>query len=307
MVPSGSQLEIRHGELRAVVVEVGGGLRSLSAGDFEVLDGFEPEDMCQDARGHLMIPWPNRISRGRFTFEGRRLQLPVDEPELGNAIHGLVRWVAWTATRRSTDSVTLSYRLYPQPGYPFALDMSATYLLDDSGLNVSLEARNIGATACPFGAGQHPYLRLGHGLIDECFLRVPARTIYLYDERLIPVTRTPVESTPLDFRSRRSIGATEINMDYTDLIRDGDGYARVLVEGAQGQPRLELWMDRSFRHVTIYTGETVHPSERRRHGLAVEPMTCPPNAFVSGENLIVLGPGEEWQGSWGIRVALAEG
>jgi aldose 1-epimerase len=61
-------------------------------------------------------------------------------------------------------------------------------------------------------------------------------------------------------------------------------------------------MDEAFKHVTVYTGDTVQPASRRRQSLAIEPMTCPPNAFVSGEDLLTLQPGESWQGTWGVSV-----
>jgi aldose 1-epimerase len=41
--------------------------------------------------------------------------------------------------------------------------------------------------------------------------------------------------------------------------------------------------------------------ERRRKAVAVEPMTCPPDAFRTGVALIELDPGATWQGRWGLR------
>ncbi len=34
-------------------------------------------------------------------------------------------------------------------------------------------------------------------------------------------------------------------------------------------------------------------------------MTCPPDAFRSGRDLVILAPGQSWPGSWGIRPSLA--
>lgn len=300
--PSGEQFEIQHGSLRATIVEVGGALRTLTVGDLEVLDGFPEGEMCHDARGQILMPWPNRLAGGTYTFENQKQQLPINEPSHDNAIHGLVRWTNWRAQNHTAGGVTMTHRLYPTPGYPFTLDVSATYQLEEDGLQVSLHATNAGREACPFGAGQHPYLRVGTPLVNEATLRVPARTIHRYDDRLIPVERIPVEGSPLDFRTPRPIGDTEINMDYTDLERGDDGRARIELAAPGGSPSVEVWMDRAFRHVTVYTGETVQPPSRRRHGLAVEPMTCPPNAFVSGDDLIVLRPGETWSGSWGLTI-----
>jgi aldose 1-epimerase len=302
--PSGVEYEISHGDLRVAIVEVGGGLRTLRAGDLEVLDGFAADEMCHDARGQLLLPWPNRIAGGRYKFEGQEYQLPLTEPSLGNAIHGLARWQRWTVDHQSGDEVRMSLRLYPSPGYPFALDLSAGYALADDGLTVTLRATNIGSEGCPFGAGQHPYLRCGTPTVDDAELQVPGRSIYRYDERFIPVERVDVAGTALDFRTLRPIGSTAINMDYTDLDRGTDGRARVVMQAPDGSTSVEVWMDGAFKHVTVYTGETVQPPDRRRKGLAVEPMTCPPNAFVSGEDLVVLGVGESWEGVWGIRVLI---
>ena len=302
MLPSGEQNNIRRESFAATTVEVGAGLRTLAAGDWEVLDGYSSDEMCRDGRGQILLPWPNRVDGGQYTFEGATYQLPINEVPYGNAIHGLVRWVNWRTTELTGNRVTQAHRLYPSPGYPFTLDLSVTYTLSGQDLQVTLRATNVGPLPCPFGAGQHPYVRVGPGLVNDALLQVPARTIYRYDKRLIPRDKLSVAGTPLDFRTARLIGETQINMDYTDLERGGDGRAGVMVRAPDGTRSVEVWMDEAFKHVTIYTGETVYPPERRRHGFAVEPMTCPPNAFVSGEDLLVLQPGDAWSGRWGITV-----
>lgn len=301
--PSGEQHQIAQGDTHATVVEVGGGLRTLKSGDLEVLDGYPDDQMCRDGRGQILIPWPNRIAGGRYRFEGKEYQLPLTEPAPGNANHGLVRWQRWNGGPSSSPgSLTMAIRLFPSPGYPFILDVSADYVPAKDGLTVTLRVVNAGTEPCPFGAGQHPYLRCGTATVDSALLQVPAKTIHRYDDRLIPVGTTPVNGTPLDFRTLRPIGDTVINMDYTDFERDGDGIARVTLQNPDGSVAVEVWMDEAFKHATLYTGETVQPPSRRRQSLAIEPMTCPPNAFVTGQDLLVLQPGESWQGSWGISV-----
>jgi aldose 1-epimerase len=100
IAPSGEQIEIAVGDQQAVVVEVGGGLRSYSAGSRELVDGYRADEMSSSGRGQVLIPWPNRLQDGRYEFDGRRHQLPLNEPEHRNAIHGLVRWATWTAAER---------------------------------------------------------------------------------------------------------------------------------------------------------------------------------------------------------------
>ena len=51
----------------------------------------------------------------------------------------------------------------------------------------------------------------------------------------------------------------------------------------------------------VYTADQVERPERRRAAVAIEPMTCPPDALRTGSDLIELGPGESWRGVWGLR------
>jgi aldose 1-epimerase len=99
-LPSGEQIELRAGNQRVVVVEVGAGLRSYTVGDRKVIDGYGEQEMAPAGRGQVLMPWPNRLQDGAYEFAGRPHQLPLDEPEAGNAIHGLVRWTGWSVVKR---------------------------------------------------------------------------------------------------------------------------------------------------------------------------------------------------------------
>jgi aldose 1-epimerase len=299
IAPSGEQFEIRQGSMRAIVVEVGGGLRRLQIGDRDLLDGYGEAEMAGAGRGQVLIPWPNRIRDGRYTFRGTEYQLPLTEPAKHNASHGLVRWASWHVAERADDSVTMAHRLYPSPGYPFIPDVTVSYSLSDRGLTVSTRAVNSGDAACPFGAGFHPYLRLNAGGIDRLTLRVPASTYLVADDQQIPVGREPVAGSNLDFRNPRPIGATVLDTAFCDLERDASGRAAVELQDPDSPQAVELWMDGSYRYIMVFTGDTLAAPARRR-GLAVEPMTCAPNAFASGEGLLVLEPGEVFEARWGI-------
>jgi aldose 1-epimerase len=174
---SGRQIEIVARDQQAVVVEVGGGLRSYSVGGRDIIDGYEADEISSSGRGQVLIPWPNRLQDGSYEFDGRRYQLPLNEPERRNAIHGLVRWAAWTPAVREPHRVVMEYVLYPQPGYPFSLLLQIEYVLSESGLRTKTTATNIGGHPCPYGSGSHPYLTLGTSSIDRLILRVPARTV----------------------------------------------------------------------------------------------------------------------------------
>jgi aldose 1-epimerase len=244
------------------------------------------------------MPWPNRLEDGNYVWEGRRHQLPLTEPERGNAIHGLVRELPWRVRERDASRVVLAHELLPQPGYPFSLALTVEYALSDEGLLVRTTATNVGTEACPFGCGAHPYLTVGTTTVDSVELRVPGRTVLLSDERGLPVGSASVEEAELDFRLPRPIGETVLDHAFTDLERDADGLARVQLRNAGTGAGLTLWVDETFRYLMLFTGDPLPDVARR--SLAVEPMTCPPNAFRSGESVIRLEPGAAWTGAWGI-------
>jgi aldose 1-epimerase len=295
--PSGEQFEISLGDQRAVVVEVGGGLRSYSAGGRELLDGYADDAMAGSGRGQVLLPWPNRIQDGVYEFDGRRHQLPVNEQAAGNAIHGLVRWAPWRLSVREPGRVVVEHVLHPQPGYPFTLSMVIEYALTEGGLSAFTTAANIGPDACPFGAGNHPYVTAGTAAVDQATLRAPAATVLQSDGRGIPTGASPVGGTEYDFRGGRQLGGTRLDNCFTDLERGNDGLARVelLRPGGGG---VVLWMDAAYPYVMLFTGDPLPDVSRR--SLAIEPMSCPPDAFRSGEALVRLEPGESWSGRWGI-------
>lgn len=300
--PSGEQFEIVHGEQRASIVEVGGGIRSYTHGVREVLEPYPLEEMCDGAHGAVLMPWPNRLADGSYGFDGRHHQLDLTEPAKQNAIHGLLRWVPWRAVEREDDRVVMAARIHPRPGYPFDLEVSVEYALSGEGLTVTQRARNAGAAACPYGSGQHPYLSPGSGTIDACELELPADIVILTDpERQLPCGRADVDGGPLDFREARELGGSEIDSPFTGLGRDWQGRATARMSAPDGAI-VELWVDEAYEVLEVFTGDTLAP-ERRRTGLAVEPMTCAPDAFRSGEGLIRLEPGESTVATWGVRLS----
>jgi aldose 1-epimerase len=298
IAPSGEQIELVHGDQRVVVVEVGGGLREYTLGGRNVLDGYGVDEMSSSGRGQVLIPWPNRIQDGRYSFDGQDHQLPLDDVEEQDAIHGLVRWGSWIAGDRAANRVVMEHALHPQPGYPFSLALSVEYLLSEEGLLVRTTATNRGPRPCPYGSGNHPYLMAPGSRVDSLTLRVPGDTLLRSDERGIPVDSLPAEGTDYDFRRPRVIGSTVLDHAFTDLARGEDGRARVELRAPDRGEGITLWADEAYPYLMVFTGDPLPDVNRR--SLAVEPMTCPPNAFRSGEGLIRLEPGQSLTGTWGI-------
>ncbi|HUJ06145.1 MAG TPA: aldose 1-epimerase family protein [Streptosporangiaceae bacterium] len=298
---TGAQYEIAAGPYRATVTELGAGLRSLLLDGRPLITGYAADELPPAGAGQLLTPWPNRIDGGRYDFDGASYQLELSEAARGNAIHGLTRWANWEPAGQSAADITLRLVLHGRPGYPFCLRLSARYVVDaTSGLTVTVTAANAGTRPAPYGTGSHPYLTCGEPLVDDCELQVPASRWLPTDDRGLPSgPARDVAGSPYDFRAARAIGGTQLDHALTDLARDGTGRARVTLAGRD--IRLGLWAGPGYDWLQVFTGDALGPAQRRR-ALAVEPMTCPPNAFASGDDRITLDPGGSVMHHWGIEV-----
>jgi aldose 1-epimerase len=301
MTLSGHQYEIAAGPYHATITERGGGLRTLSCDGIPLILSYQADEIAPAAFGQLLAPWPNRIDHGRYTHHGAVHELDINERELDTAIHGLVRWDTWTAGAHERHRVVLGHRLLGRPGYPFRLDLTVEYVLDvRAGLTVRLAAANAGSGPAPYAHGAHPYLTLGRP-IDECEVMLPGTSYLPVDGRGIPAgPPEDVAGTPYDFGERRSLGGTRLNNAYTALRRDAAGMAWARLSA--GDLTVALWADATHPWLQVYSGDDI-PGDGRRMGLAVEPMTCPPNAFATGQDVIDLAPGHTATGSWGIVTA----
>jgi aldose 1-epimerase len=298
--PSGEQFAIRHGGQQAIAVEVGGGLRCYTVSGRDVLDGYAEDAMCDGARCQSLVPWPNRVKDGKWSWQGEDQQLALTEPEQHNAIHGLFRWLSWRPRERTESEVELVATCFPHPGYPWQLAASNRWTLDDGGLSVLTTVTNQSDSDAPVAVGFHPYVSAGTATIDTSTLQVPAHTRLLTGDQQIPTGPEQVAGTEYDFREPRLIGDLEIDHTFTDLQRDADGMARLRLADPDG-PSVTVWVDEAYPFLEIFTGDALPDPSRRRQGLGVEPMTAPPNALADATDLVVLQPGERWTGSWGLR------
>lgn len=296
MALSGEQFSISAGEYRATVVEVGAGLRQFTHHGVDVTVPYAEDVLTPKGAGQVLVPWPNRVRRGSYTFLGQQLQLALTEPQEHNAIHGLARWARWTPTVRQRSRVTLSHDIVPQPGYPFEVRVEVTYALHaEYGLSVSMSAHNHGHGRAPFGAGFHPYLSTRGAELDATTVKVPARQRLLVDEASVPVGMQSVTGTPYDLRRGKRLKALRMDDGFTGLhVEHGRGSAEVRSKAGGAR----LWFDETFRYLQVFTWPDLAGAGP---GIAVEPMTCASDAFNSTSGLIVLDPGGTWAGSLGIE------
>lgn len=296
--PTGAQYEIKSGDWVAVVTELGATLRSLQLSGRDIIKGFAAEASPQGGRGQQLIPWPNRIRDGRYEFNGKQQQLALTEPARHNASHGLARYVPWHLVDQQPSAVTQEVTIYPQSGWPGILVTTTTYQVDSDGLTVTVDAVNHGAAPIPFGYGAHPYLTAGEDEVDEVSLEIPASRYLAVDDRLLPVELRPVDGTEFDWRAGHQLERAILDTAFTDLARGADGRWQVNVRLAERCTY--LWGDESMRWTQVFTG-----GPYRDWGIAVEPMTCGPDAFNKGptqDDLRVLEPDEAIRLTWGIGV-----
>ncbi len=304
---SGTQHALRAGDYEAVIASIGATVRSLTFRGRDLVVPFDADEVRPSYRGATLAPWPNRVVDGRYTFGGVERQLALTEPARSHALHGLAAWLDFEAVDKGPDHVTLAAVIQPQSSYPWRVVVITTFALGPDGLTQSVTARNEADEAAPWGTGPHPYLVAGAGVVDDWTLELPAgQVLEVTEDRLIPTDLVAVDAADparFDFRTPRAIGAVEIDHAYSGLARDADGLASVRVTVADGSG-VEMSWDAACPWVQVHTADKPE-AELSRLGLAVEPMTCAPDAFNDADyafdtGLISLAPGAETTASWRI-------
>ncbi|MDD7942712.1 aldose 1-epimerase family protein [Actinomycetospora lutea] len=294
MPPTGEQIDLVAADSRAVVTEVGAGLRALAVGGHDRVETFGVDATPPMGAGGVLVPWPNRIAGAAYTWRGREYRLEPTEAARGNAIHGLLRRRPWRVVERADDTVRLAADVDAAAGWPGPLHVETTYALSPTGLTVTHALTNTGDADVPAGIGTHPYLRVGDTPPADCTLIVAADRVVDTDDRMIPTAVRPV-SPDEDLRGGRRVG--DLALDTCFAAAPGaDGVVGVLT--APDGRATALWADAAFGWVMVFTPDDL---AGRGPAVAVEPMTCPADAANSGTDLRVLAPDETWTVQWGIR------
>jgi aldose 1-epimerase len=266
--------------------------------------------MCTAGKGQVLAPWPNRLEDGRFTFEGVVATAALDEPERHNAIHGLVRWLQWRPVEQEPARVRLATELEPQPGYPWRLALEVGYALSEPAgggarLDVVAQAVNLSGSRAPFGIGFHPYVAAGDGGADVCSIELDASQHLVTDERGLPIGAERAGGD-LDFTRARPLEGVELDDCFFGLAADSEsdpGWWSARVTRADGSV-VTVSAGPTLPYLMCFTAGTL-PGEERRRGIALEPMSCPPNALATGEARVVLEPGgPSFKARWSITVTM---
>lgn len=297
--PTGQQFEITRGNARAVVTEIGAGLRAFEVGGVPYVEEFPEDAKPPMGAGQVLLPWPNRTKGGQWTFQGEKQQLEITEEARGNAIHGLTRHLEWELLEHAESSITLAVDVEVQPGWPVPLRATVTYELAPRELTVTHEIRNEGEQPIGVGVGTHPYFRIGDVPTDELTLTLPASRVRPSrpDEQMPYAPEQDVEGTEYDFRAGRVLAGVDLDTAFGGLAAAEDGLHHVVL--SHEDQRLLVWTGPDFRWAQVFTPDDL---AGRGRAVAIEPMTCPADALNTGTDLIELEPSASWSGSWGIRV-----
>jgi len=283
----------------AFIPEYGACLLELQLQGVNVLDGYStPEEMLENRWGKniVLYPFPNRLKDGRYQWQGKSYQFPINNPDTGNALHGF-GWnrpmeVANISVQEDSCSVTcVREELGGESAYPFVCSFFITFQLWGGGkFEVMLGFENHSDVPVPVGMGWHPYFALSTH-VDEMELRFPSCELVEIDRFMIPTGRM--------FREERFVQETPIGntvLDNCFRLEPEPGWAEVWLRGEKGRLRYaQETGSGKFNFVQVFTPP-------HRQSLAIEPMTCNIDAFNNGQGLITLAPGASTSARVQIRL-----
>ena len=254
-----------------------------------VLDGYTtPEELeaAKWGKSVLLFPFPNRLDRGRYTWQGQEYQFPINNAATENAIHGFVRDEAFEVDfiflAKDHASILCSYtygggREY----YPFPFCLEVEFMIHDDG-TFTLEAavENLHDQPIPIGFGWHPYFQLTEGA-DAHLMQLPTCEKVYINERMIP---TGQRTAFPDFQRKKKMGDTFLDNcfaaakpgSYKMTLQHGDTTLQVCAN-SQDCPFFQVF------------------TPPHRESIALEPMTCNVDAFHNGDGLVTVFPGQTWK------------
>lgn len=304
ITPTGDQihLERRVGDVTvsAVVTSIGAGLRVLRVGEVDIIQGFAEDAEVAYCAGQILIPWPNRVRDGQWSYDGEDFQLPVNEVDLNNAIHGFLLSLPHEVMATSAESVLLHATIAASEGYPWELSVVTEYSLTESGVTIEHRITNASATPAPVAVGTHPFARIGDVPTEDLVVTVPAQTRVVVDERLNTVGSEAVEGTRFDLREGQRVGDFDLDTAYADLTPRPDGTYALVATAPDGRS-VTIWGDQNFSQAQVFNTDAFPTENGPGWAVALEPTTAPPNALASGDDLHLIAPSDTWVVTWGIE------
>lgn len=283
----------------AVVSPVGAALLALTLSGNRVIEQVASgrEELYA---GVVMAPWSSRIADGKWIdADGSERLLAINEPARNNALHGLVFDKEFEVKSSSPSSVELVIEIAPTDGYPYRVRLAVSYELEEGELFVSFAVKNLSSGNAPFGIGFHPYFSTTWSDSPSA-LKCSAKSVLKLNENMIAIGKNSVSETDKDLCLGKAVSELKLDDDFTDLDF-GNGIASTKLLTALGSG-LEVWQDDLFKHTVIYTPENFPTVEGTSAAVAIEPSSSGVNSLNTGQDLLILAPGETRSGSWGVRL-----
>lgn len=240
----------------------------------------------------LLAPWVNRVRNGNYSFKGKNYQLPINEPALGNAIHGLLARAPFTLVLKSDSSVTLEHAYTgEEPNYPFPFTFRYNYTLTDMGaLEITFEAQNTGTSAMPFACGWHPYFSFPDTSVTDLSIKFHPISRFLSDSQMIPLKEENLQGQTKFVFSQEKV----------DHVFRLEPMEKHITEFIDHKHQCSLFLEQSsiqFPFLVVFQPEGYT-------SVAIEPMTANTDAFNTGDGLLELAPQEVFSGQ--IRLSIGK-
>ncbi len=299
-------LNTTNGEYATILPDFGGNVNQivLVKNDGEllsVIDGYITEAEAKQNAGYRsskLMPFPNRLCDGKYTFDQKKYQCDISRPQEAHAIHGL-----WHSTKmqviklKSTEKKATLHLLHTYKGgdngYPFKCTILYKYRLSNKGFRCTTEVLNEGKTPMPFGDGWHPYFKLDSPSIDDLEMITPPVRYLVNNNRNVP---TGELVSFLDFFQGASLAQT--NLDHGFKLLQSNGKAKTILRNPLTKTAIKIWQqagEQQYDYLQIYT-----PNDRKT--IAIEPMTCAANAFNNNLGTIIIAPKETWTSKYGVAI-----
>jgi aldose 1-epimerase len=283
----------------AIISPVGAALLSLNLAGNQVMEKLAT-DRPELYAGVVMAPWSGRVAGGAWVHpDGRKFQLPINEPARNNALHGLVFDKEFAVARSTESSVELSIEIPESEGYPFHFKLAIAYELDGGELICSFAVKNLSTEKAPFGLGFHPYFST-KWLGDEASITNKAKTVYVLDQNLIDTGTQKTAGSTKDLSVGKLAAGASLDDDFTDLDFVA-GVSPTALSNASGSG-IEIWQEDVFRHNVIYTTDAYEAENGTITVVAIEPCISAVNSLNTHSDLLWIQPNQTQSGSWGIRL-----
>ncbi len=303
-------LNTTNGEYATILPDFGGNVNQIVLAKSDgklvsVVEGYTTDNDAKENAGYRsskLIPFPNRLNDGKYTFDKKEYQCDISRPQEGHAIHGLWHSCKMQVVKlKSTEKKATAHLLFSykgtDAGYPFKCSVLYKYRLSSKGFRCTTEVLNEGKTDMPFGDGWHPYFKLDSEKIDELEIIVPPVRYLVNNQRNVP---TGELVSFLDFFQGASL--KDAKLDHGFRLLQHNGKANTILRNPLTKTALKIWQqagEEQYNYLQIYT-----PNDRKT--IAIEPMTCAADAFNNNFGTIVLAPKQTWTSKYGIAMLSQE-